>query len=178
MGNLWYRRESRYELLDDFSSTHLNMLKPTAIGQTRSQHDAGHLLDTRSYVSSRSAFRKDMTSLQLCLQCSIDLSKKMLIEKENENTTSRKRKRDEYGDTSENNNGNGNENGKGRSMQLAANMCAMQALSTKGQLDKHVQLYHNLLSHVDWYVYVCLYILLFFLLSPLLFSSLSYEPSY
>jgi hypothetical protein len=141
--SLWVRHESRYEVMTDFSSAHLNFLKPTAIGQTRSQHDAGHLLGARSYVSSRSLFRKDMTSMQLCLQCGIDLHK----------TFNRKRKRQDNGDA-ENDNGDEDEDCSRNSLKLAANLCTFQAFKYKTNLYKsHLNVtYHHLLIQLDRYI--------------------------
>jgi hypothetical protein len=126
----WVRHECKYDTLCDFLPVHCSMLKPL-------RHETHHQY-AMQYVSDRRAFRKDLISMQLNMQCNADLTSI-------EQLDSRKRKRastetdDEYSCVYS-------------AAQLAANLTAFASLEIhQKKLSKFAHVYSCLFDSLEVY---------------------------
>ncbi len=123
----WVRHECKYDTLCDFLPVHCSMLKPL-------RHETHHQY-AMQYVADRRAFRKDLISMHLNMQCNADLTNIDQLE-------SRKRKRasteteDECVCSAE---------------QLAANLTAFASLEIQQKLSKYAHLYRCLFDSLEVY---------------------------
>ena len=160
VSSLWCRRESRYDVLQDFSSAHLGMLRPSAVGKrSGSGYEADYMPDIRRYVSSRADCRKAAIGMQLSTQCSADLE--ALV---NSSTSPYNRKRCRESMETEETPVPGTaaavaaavaatEVIEGASLQLASNYCTMSAMKCKRICTtSHRHMYNTLLEKLDRYI--------------------------
>ena len=144
VNSMWFRRESRYDIMQDFGDAHLAMLQPSALGRSNhsygGHHEADHFIGARNYIKDRSKYRKEMIQIQLCLLCSTD------IRDNYSRLNEKKRKRCANNEDIDGKTGHKVEH-------HLANYCVFDALDMKR---KHINEYatscNNLLEKVDRYV--------------------------
>ena len=126
--SLWIRHECKYDALTDFLSVHCSMLKPL-------RHETHHRY-AMQYVSERSAFRKDIITMQINMQCNADLTSIVQLD-------SRKRKRAPETET--------DEECVYSAEQFAANISAFAALEIQPKLSKYAHVYNCLFDSLEVY---------------------------
>jgi len=126
--SLWIRHECKHDVLSDFLAVHCSMLKPL-------RHETHHQY-AMQYVSERNAFRKEIITMQINMQCNADLTSIDQLD-------SRKRKR-----------ASSTEAGEAcvySAEQYAANMSAFAALEIQPKLSKYAHVYSYLFDSLEAY---------------------------
>ena len=125
--SLWVRHECKYDTFCDFVPVHCSMLKPL-------RHENHHQY-AMQYVSDRTAFRKELISMQLNMQCNADLTSITQLD-------SRKRKRASTETEDE---------CVYSAVQLASNLTALASLDIQQKLNKYAQSYSCLFESLEVY---------------------------